>query len=176
MVDDTILLLPPGLDMELDVWGLQDTEEASIEPELTGVPAVGVILGCWKPNGFNLGLFVDRSTPILLERTPTHWEHFPRAGSAPMLAESKICLPGSVHIESHRLSDSLGKLFGVHFLLMTMKRVVKVWVNKWLVLAETKCWLLWLLCVVVVFAVSGWASSRAADIDDVHQNVTSCQT
>lgn len=58
-MDDTILLLPPGLDMELDVWGLQDTEEASIEPELTGVPAVGVILGCWKPNGFNLGLFVD---------------------------------------------------------------------------------------------------------------------
>lgn len=62
VVDDTILLLPPGLEMELEVWGLQDKEEANIVAELTGVPAVrslGVVLGCWKPNGFNLGLFVE---------------------------------------------------------------------------------------------------------------------
>lgn len=61
VVDDTILLLPPGLEMALEVWGLQEREEASIDAELTGVPAVhslGVALGCWKPNGFNLGLFV----------------------------------------------------------------------------------------------------------------------
>lgn len=62
VVDDTILLLPPGLEIELEVWGLQDRDETSIEAELTGVPAVqslGVVLGCWKPNGFNLGLFVE---------------------------------------------------------------------------------------------------------------------
>lgn len=61
VVDDTILLLPPGLEMELEVWGLQDRDEASIEAELTGVPelhSLGVVLGCWKLNGFNLGLFV----------------------------------------------------------------------------------------------------------------------
>lgn len=62
VVDDTMLLLPPGLEMALDVWGLQDRDEANIEAELTGVPVVrslGVVLGCWNPNGFNLGLFVD---------------------------------------------------------------------------------------------------------------------
>lgn len=61
VVDDTMLLLPPGLEMELEVWGLQDRDEASMDAELTGVPAVhslGVVLGCWKLNGFNLGLFV----------------------------------------------------------------------------------------------------------------------
>lgn len=62
VVEDTMLLLPPGLEMELDVWGLQDRDEASIVAELTGVPALhslGVVLGCGKPNGFNLGLFVE---------------------------------------------------------------------------------------------------------------------
>lgn len=54
---------------------------------------------------------------------------------------------------------------------MTMKRVVEVRENKWLVLAEPKHWLLLRLCIVV-FAVSGWASSRAADIDYVHQDIT----
>lgn len=61
VVDDTILLLPPGLEMELEVCGLQDREEASMDAELTGVPEVhslGVLLGCWKLNGFRLGLFV----------------------------------------------------------------------------------------------------------------------
>lgn len=53
---------------------------------------------------------------------------------------------------------------------MTMERVVEVWENKWLVLAEPECWLLLLLCIVV-FAVSGQASSRAADIDYVHQDI-----
>lgn len=91
-----------------------------------------------------------------------------------MLAESKVCLPGSIHIQPHRLSHSLGKLLGVHFLLMTMERVVEVWENKWLVLAEPKHWLLLCLCIVV-FAVSGWASSRAADIDYVHQDITASQ-
>lgn len=62
VVDDTILLLPPGLEMELEVWGLQDRDEASIDAELTGVPVVhslGVVLDCWKLNCFNLGLFVE---------------------------------------------------------------------------------------------------------------------
>lgn len=62
MVDDTMLLLPPGLEMELEVWGLQDRDETSIEAELTGVPVVhslGVVLDCWKPNGFNLELLVE---------------------------------------------------------------------------------------------------------------------
>lgn len=58
---------------------------------------------------------------------------------------------------------------------MTMDRVVEVWENKWLVLAEPKHWLLLLLCIVV-FAVGGWASSRAADIDYVHQDITASQT
>lgn len=61
VVDDTILLLPPGLEMELEVCGLQDREEASMDAEFTGVPEVhslGVLLGCWKLNGFRLGLFV----------------------------------------------------------------------------------------------------------------------
>lgn len=49
VVDDTMLLLPPGLEMELEVWGLQDRDEASIVAELTGVPVVhslGVVLDC----------------------------------------------------------------------------------------------------------------------------------
>lgn len=92
-----------------------------------------------------------------------------------MLAKGKVCLPGSIHIQAHRLSHSLGKLLGVHFLLMTMERVVEVWENKWLVLAEPKHWLLLLLCIVV-FAVGGRASSRAANIDYVHQDITIGQT
>lgn len=39
VVDDTMLLLPPGLEMELQVWGLQDTDVDSMEAELTGVVA-----------------------------------------------------------------------------------------------------------------------------------------
>lgn len=58
---------------------------------------------------------------------------------------------------------------------MTMESVVEVWENKCLVLAEPKCWLLLLLCIVV-FAVGGRASSRAADIDYVHQDITVSQT
>lgn len=58
---------------------------------------------------------------------------------------------------------------------MTVERVVKVWENKWLVLAEPKHWLLRLLCVVV-FAVGGRASSGAAHIDYVHQDVAAGQT
>lgn len=58
---------------------------------------------------------------------------------------------------------------------MTMERVVEVWENKWLVLAEPKHWLLLLLCIVV-FAVGGRASSRAAHIDYVHQDITVGQT
>lgn len=57
---------------------------------------------------------------------------------------------------------------------MTMERVVEVWENKLLVLAESEHWLLLLLCIVV-FAVSGRASSRAADIDYVHQDITAIQ-
>lgn len=53
---------------------------------------------------------------------------------------------------------------------MTMERVAEVWENKWLVLAAPKCWLLLLLCIVV-FAVSGQASSGAANIDNVHQDI-----
>lgn len=65
VVDVTMLLLPPGLEMELEVWGLQDIDEASMAAELTGVSvsvavhSLGVAPGCWKLNGFNLGLFVD---------------------------------------------------------------------------------------------------------------------
>lgn len=62
VVDDTILLLPPGLEMELEFWGLQERDETSIEAELTTVPAVHslvVVLDCWKPNGFNLVLFLE---------------------------------------------------------------------------------------------------------------------
>lgn len=58
---------------------------------------------------------------------------------------------------------------------MTMQRVVEVWENKLLVLAEPKRWLILLLCIVV-FAVGGWASSGAADVDYVHQDVTGIQT
>lgn len=58
---------------------------------------------------------------------------------------------------------------------MTMERVVEVWENKWLVLAEPNHWLLLLLCIVV-FAVGGRASSRAANIDYVHQDITVGQT
>lgn len=59
VVEDTMLLLPPGLDIELEVCGLQDTDEPSRLPELRGVPVVGVVPGCWKLNAFNLGLFVE---------------------------------------------------------------------------------------------------------------------
>lgn len=58
---------------------------------------------------------------------------------------------------------------------MTMERVVEVRENKWLVLAEPKRWLLLLLCIVV-FAVGGRASSGAADIDYVHQDIAASQT
>lgn len=92
-----------------------------------------------------------------------------------MLDRGKVCLPGSIHIQAHRLGHSLGKLLGVHFLLMTMQRVVEVWENKWLVLAEPNHWLL-LLLGIVVFAVGGRASSRAAHIDYVHQDITVAQT
>lgn len=40
VVDDTMLLLPPGLEMELQVWGLQDMDVDSLDAELTGVLAV----------------------------------------------------------------------------------------------------------------------------------------
>lgn len=110
----------------------------------------------------------------LLYRPSTRWIHLPRAGAVPMLTKGKVCLPGCIHIQTHRLSHSLGKLLGVHFLLMTMEGVVEVWENKWLVLAEPKHWLLLLLCSV--FAVCGWASSRAADTDYVHQDITVRQT
>lgn len=58
---------------------------------------------------------------------------------------------------------------------MTMEGVVEVRENKWLVLAKPKHWLLRLLGIVV-FAVSGRASSRAAHIDYVHQDITASQT
>lgn len=58
---------------------------------------------------------------------------------------------------------------------MTMEGVVEVWENKWLVLVEPDHWLLLLLCVVV-FAVGGWASSRAAHINYVHQDIAAGQT
>lgn len=61
VVDDT-MLLPPGLEMQLEDLGLQDREEASIDAELTGVPvlhSLGVRLVCWNATGFNLGLFVE---------------------------------------------------------------------------------------------------------------------
>lgn len=59
---------------------------------------------------------------------------------------------------------------------MTMDRVVEVWENKWLILAEPEHWLLLLLARIVVFRVGGRASSRAADIDYVHQDITASQT
>lgn len=49
VVDDTMLLLPPGLEMQLDVCGLQDREDASIEAEPVEVPvmhSLGVAPGC----------------------------------------------------------------------------------------------------------------------------------
>lgn len=92
-----------------------------------------------------------------------------------MMAECKVRLPGSVHIQAHRLSHSLGKLLGVHFLFKTMQGVFEVWENKWLVLAELKRWLL-LLLGIIVLAVSCQASSRAADIDYLHQDVAASQT
>lgn len=58
---------------------------------------------------------------------------------------------------------------------MSMERVVEVWECKWLGLAEPKHLLALLLCTVV-FAVSGRASSRAADTDYVHQDITTSQT
>lgn len=61
VVDDTMLLLPPGLEMELGVWGLQEIDGTSADAELTVVPVVdslAVVLHCWKPNGFNLKFFV----------------------------------------------------------------------------------------------------------------------
>lgn len=93
-----------------------------------------------------------------------------------MLAEGKVCLPGSIHIQTHGLRHGLGKLLGVHFLLMTVERVVEVWENKRLVLAEPKHLLLLLLLYDVVFAVCGCTSSGAADIDYVHQDITARQT
>lgn len=84
-----------------------------------------------------------------------------------MLAKSKIRLPGSIHIQAHRLSHSLGKLLGVHFLLVAKEGIVEVRENKWLVLAELKHWLL-LFLNVTIFAVGSRASSRAADTDHVH--------
>lgn len=92
-----------------------------------------------------------------------------------MLAEGKVCLPGSVHIQAHRLSDSLGKLLGVHFLLMTVERVVEVREKKWLVLAKSKHRLS-LLFRAVVFAIGNGASARAASANNVNQNVTAGQT
>lgn len=56
VVDDTILL--PGLEIELEVWGLQDRDDASIE-EVPVEQSLGVVPDCGKPNGFNLGLFVE---------------------------------------------------------------------------------------------------------------------
>lgn len=58
---------------------------------------------------------------------------------------------------------------------MTMKRVVEVWEKKWLVLAESKYWLFLLLCIVV-FAVCDGTSSRAANIDNVHDDIAAGQT
>lgn len=58
---------------------------------------------------------------------------------------------------------------------MTMEGVVEVWENKRLVLAEPEHWLLLLLCVVV-FVVHGWASSWAAHINYVHQDIAAGQT
>lgn len=58
---------------------------------------------------------------------------------------------------------------------MTMKRIVEMWEKKWLVLAESKHWLFLLLCIVV-FAVGDGASSRAANIDNVHQDIAAGQT
>lgn len=55
---------------------------------------------------------------------------------------------------------------------MTMESVVKVWEKKWLVLAELQHWLLLLLCT----SVSGRAFSRAANICDIHQDITAGQT
>lgn len=65
VVDDTMLLLPPGLEMELEVWGLQDKDEARAEVEVAMPvePSPGVILACcktpWNPGDFNLGLPVE---------------------------------------------------------------------------------------------------------------------
>lgn len=89
-----------------------------------------------------------------------------------MLAKGEVCFPGSIHVQAHGLSNSLGKLLGVHFLLMTMERVVKVWEKKWLALAELQHWLFLLLCT----SVSGRAFSRAANICDIHQDITASQT
>lgn len=58
---------------------------------------------------------------------------------------------------------------------MTMERIAEMWEKKWLVLAESKHWLFLLFCIVV-FAVSNRASSRAANIDNVHQDITAGQT
>lgn len=58
---------------------------------------------------------------------------------------------------------------------MTMKRVVEVWEKKWLALAEPKYWLFLLLCIVV-FAVCDGTSSRAANIDIVHDDIAAGQT
>lgn len=55
---------------------------------------------------------------------------------------------------------------------MTMKRIVEMWEKKWLVLAESKHWLFLLLCIVV----GDGASSRAANIDNVHQDIAAGQT
>lgn len=55
---------------------------------------------------------------------------------------------------------------------MTMESGVKVWEKKWLVLAELQHWLLLLLCT----SVSGRAFSSAANICDIHQDITAGQT
>lgn len=76
VVDDTILLLPPGLEMELGVWGLQEIDGTRTEAELTVVPTVhslGVVLQCWKPNGFNLKFFVKPLWASSSERPHTEY-------------------------------------------------------------------------------------------------------
>lgn len=115
------------------------------------------------------------TAPIVLERPPTHRIHLPRAATPPLLAEGKVCLPGSVHVQPHGLSNSFGKLLGVHFLLVAVERVAEVWVNKLLVVSEPKHLLLLLLCIVVL-AVGCRASSGAADVDYVHQDIAAVQT
>lgn len=65
VVDETRLLLPPGLEMELGVWGLQDRDKPKTA-DPAGVPdeqqSPGVELGCFGnpvEGDFNLGLPAD---------------------------------------------------------------------------------------------------------------------
>lgn len=58
---------------------------------------------------------------------------------------------------------------------MTMEGVIEVWEKKRLVLVESKHLLL-LLFRIVVFAVNGGASSRTANVDNVHQDIAAGQT